>query len=92
MNRDDIIRLALDVICEPIWFDWKNPTCRDSLLRFIQEQVRSSGADEREACAKVCEECAKVCEAERERLFWGHNVQAVSADKLAAAIRARVDK
>ena len=38
------------------------------------------------------EACAKVCEAERERLFWGHNVQAVSADKLAAAIRARVDK
>jgi len=52
MNRDDIIRLALDVICEPIWFDWENPTCRDSLLRFIQEQVRAAGADEREACAK----------------------------------------
>jgi hypothetical protein len=85
MNRDDIIRLALDVICEPTWFDWKNPTCRDSLLRFIQEQVRAAGSDEREACAKVCEE-------ERERLFWGHNVQAISAEKLAEAIRARSEK
>jgi hypothetical protein len=85
MNRDDIIRLALDVICEPIWFDWKNPTCRDSLLRFIQEQVRAAGADEREACARVCE-------AERERLFWEENVQVISADKLAVVIRARGEK
>jgi len=60
MNRDDIIRLALDVICEPIWFDWKNPTCRSSLLRFIQEQVRAAGADEREACAQVCEAEASI--------------------------------
>jgi len=38
------------------------------------------------------EGCAQVCEAERERLFWGHNVQAISADKLAEAIRARGNK
>ena len=77
MNRDDIIRMAREA-------GIRDCTCNKTLgcIERFAELVR---ADERE-------ECAKVCEAERERLFWGHNVQAVSADKLAAAIRARVDK
>tara|TARA_R110000868_G_scaffold295262_1_gene555686 strand:+ start:692 stop:970 length:279 start_codon:yes stop_codon:yes gene_type:complete len=84
MNKDDIIRLALDVICEPIWFDWKNPTCRDSLLRFIQEQVRAAGADEREACARVCIETGATK---------GNSDAAFDmADHCAAAIRARGEK
>lgn len=56
MNSDDSIRIALDVICEPIWFDWKNQTCRETIVRFIKEIYEAGRADEREACARFVEE------------------------------------
>lgn len=53
MNSDDSIRIALDVICEPIWFDWKNQTCRETLVRFIQAIYEAGRADERKACGSA---------------------------------------
>jgi hypothetical protein len=71
---------------------------RDDIIRMAMDAflpITYTEALERFAAlvaAAEREECAKVCEAERERLFWGHNVQAISADKLAEAIRARGNK
>jgi hypothetical protein len=76
MNKDDIIRLAREALL---------PSCHLTHPKALERFAALVAAAEREECAKVCEE-------ERERLFWGHNVQAISADKLAEAIRARGEK
>lgn len=84
MTGDDIIRIALDVICEPIWFDWKKQTCRETLVRFIQAIYEAGRADEREACAKVCIETGAT-KGDSDAAF-------DMADHCSAAIRARGEK
>jgi len=55
MNRDDIIRMALEVnaYSPPIARDWAFEL--EDLERFVALVAAAAKAEEREACAKVCE-------------------------------------
>lgn len=93
MNSDDSIRIALDVICEPIWFDLKNQTCRETLVRFIKEIYEAGRADEREACAQVCEEQIKSYMSKQYTTDpLGGFRERFAAGQCADAIRARGEK